>query len=235
MIIPYHVDVPMARVPVANFAIIGVTCVAHFVFLANDVEITGRLASEPWVLWGGHLLIHGDFFHLIGNMIFLWVFGNAVCAKVGNAVYPAVYYALGIAAALTHMLIDGRPGIGASGAINGIVGMFLVWYALNEISCFCLFGVYFGTIAVSSFWMILLWFAFDILGAAMGGDMIGYWAHLGGFGAGIIMAALLMSLGAVQMEPDERSLFDILAGNDPKRKDKESPAPGQRRVRRRSL
>lgn len=212
MIIPYHVDVPMARVPVSNFAITGLTCLAYVLFLVSGQDLTEKLVVEPWVVWGGHLFLHTGILHLLGNMIFLWVFGNAVCAKVGNVAYPVVYAGLGLVAECVHLLVDGRPGVGSSGAINGIVGMYVVWYALNDISCYCLFGYYNGTIAVSSFWMILLWFALDVWGAASGGDHVAYWSHLGGFAGGIGLASLLLATGVVQMSEGERSLFDVLAG-----------------------
>ena len=64
----------------------------------------------------------------------LWVFGNAICAKVGNIAYTIVYVALGLCSGVIHLLLDGDPAVGASGAINGVVAMFLVFYPLNTIS-----------------------------------------------------------------------------------------------------
>ncbi len=114
--------------------------------------------------------------------------------------------------------IDPRPAVGASGAINGIVGMFLVWYLVNQITCW--YGYFFfsggdaGELTVSSFWMILLWLVFDIWGAIRGEGNIGYFAHLAGFGAGFGLAIFLLQLRWVEMEPGERSLLQLLSGAD---------------------
>src|SRR5262249_27986860 len=159
-----------------------------FCVWSGDLTKLGRhlmLGGESWIGLIGHLLVHGDLLHLLGNMLFLWVFGNAVCAKVGNVAYIFLYFGLGIVAGLVSIWVEPARRIGASGAINGVVGMFVVWYLLNETSCwyacwfFSLARV--GTFAVSSFWFVLLWLAFDIWGALDRGDAnIGYVAHLAG-------------------------------------------------------
>jgi membrane associated rhomboid family serine protease len=205
----------MSRVPYCNFGVIGITCLIHLWLVVTSQEITEKMVIEPWILWVGHVFLHASFMHLIGNMLFLWVFGNAICAKVGNLAYAFVYLGLGVTAAMVHLIIDGRPGIGASGAINGVVGMFLIWYVLNEVSCLYLFGYTNGTFTVSSGWMILLWFAFDIWGAVRGGERVAYWAHVGGFLAGVVLASLLLALGLVKMSGGERSLFAALYSGRP--------------------
>lgn len=215
MIIPVQVDVPMRRLPVANVAVIAVTTLFFgWQMAAPESDAVENLVLRELELSDlfGHMLLHGDLIHLIGNMLFLWVFGNAVCAKLGNAAYPLAYAGLGLGAALVHLAADGNPAIGASGAINGIVGMFLVWYPLNHIRCFALFYVHGGTFSVSSLWMILFWLVFDIWGAAAGGGNVAYWAHLGGFATGFALASVLLVTGVVKMDPAERSLFDVLQG-----------------------
>ena len=220
MFIPYKVDVPMKRWPLANIAIIGMT-VAMFLGLLNtviqkyDLPPPESMILDGWDLPGmfGHIVLHADWMHLLGNMIFLWVFGNAVCAKIGNICYPALYVGLGLCAAAAHNYFDGGLALGASGAVNGVVGLYLVLYPLNSVSC-----IYFvfrrpGTFSIPDFWIILLWLAFDILGVAMGDQGVGYWAHLGGFGAGFVIGILLLSLGLIEMEPTERSLLNLEAAN----------------------
>jgi membrane associated rhomboid family serine protease len=158
----------------------------------------------------GHMFLHGGFLHLLGNMLFLWIFGNAVCAKVGNISFPFIYLFLGFCAAVVHLVADGSPAVGASGAINGVVGMFLVWYPLNSISCFYLWGFIpmLGTaFSISSCWMILFWLVFDIWGAASTGGSTAYWAHIGGFAVGFALAVALLKIGLVEMEEDEKSLL----------------------------
>jgi membrane associated rhomboid family serine protease len=174
------------------------------------------------------VLVHSSLLHLLGNMLFLWVFGNAVCAKVGNLAYPFIYFGLGLAAGPTAHLIDPRPAVGASGAINGIVGMFVVWYLLNDVSCWyaywILAGGDVGSFSVSSFWLILLWLAFDVCGLIWGGSEIAYLGHLAGFAAGFVLAVGLLLLRLVEMDRGERSLLDVLRGEPRPRKKKRRPA-----------
>ena len=131
--------------------------------------------------------LHGGLLHLLGNLLFLWVFGNAVCAKIGNLRYLLLYVLLGVTAGIAHLLISRGAVIGASGAINGVVGMYLVLFYENEITClfaFWLIVLYVRVFAVSSIWMILLWLLWDVVGALLpGGSNVAYFAHLGGFAA----------------------------------------------------
>jgi hypothetical protein len=151
-------------------------------------------------------------------MLFLWVFGNAICAKVGNLIFPVFYILLGLLAATVHNLAGGGTAVGASGAINGVVGAFLVFYPLNNVSCGFFLGFRFITFSISSMWMILFWLAFDIWGAVEGGGRVGYFAHLGGFAAGSGLSVLALKLDWLKMERDERSLLDVLRhGRAPKR------------------
>lgn len=214
MIIPLHVDVPMYRWPIANMAIIAVTSLISLSILfsssgidgARDLVLTGLQPSGLF----GHLLVHGDLMHLIGNMLFLWVFGNAVCAKIGNIAYLGTYLAMGLTAALAHLVFSGDPAIGASGAINGIVGLFLILYPLNDITCGYWWFYHGGSFTVSSIWMILFWLAFDLWGVVGGGGHTAYWAHLGGFASGAGLGVLLLHLGWIEMSRDERSLLHVI-------------------------
>ncbi len=219
LIVPYHVDVPMRSPPWMNWVLIGLTLIFFPLCIEGDElsELGEELAlgGESGLGFVGHVLVHGGLFHLIGNMIFLWVFGNAVCAKVGNLAYPFVYFGLGLVSGFTAYLIDPRPAIGASGAINGIVGMCVVWYLLNAISCWYAYWFFTladaGTFEVSTFWMVLLWLAFDILGAIRGTGNVGYAAHLAGFFFGLMLAIMLLLFSLVEMEPGERSLLQVFS------------------------
>jgi len=211
MFIPYRVDVPMRRWPISNFVIIALTSVAFIYQPSLSLDELQALVLDGWRPLGlfAHMWLHGDWLHLIGNMLFLWVFGNAVCAKVGNLVYPVLYVALGLAAAGVHVIFGGGLAVGASGAINGVVGAYLVLYPLNNISCLFLLGFRFIWFTVSSYWIILLFLAFDIWGAVRGGAQIGYHAHLGGFAAGLGLIALALAAGLLRMEMAEKSLIQL--------------------------
>jgi len=162
-----------------------------------------------------HMWLHAGPLHIIGNMLFLWVFGNAVCSKIGNLLYLPVYILLGLAAAVAFVVLSDGKALGASGAVNGIVGMYLVFFPLNDVTCFWMIYLrYSGTFSLSSFWMILFWFAFDIYGAFAGGIGVAYTAHIGGFLAGVFLAVLFLRLRIVVMEDDERSLLQVFSGKN---------------------
>jgi membrane associated rhomboid family serine protease len=217
----------MYRWPISNVAIIAGTVLFYFNFQGDALsantpsrilEIVGDYSrNHPMILdcWDwtgmlGHVLLHADVFHLAGNMLFLWVFGNAICAKVGNVSYLVLYLSLAWCAAAAHLYFDGDPAIGASGAIKGIVGMFLVYYPLNSISCVYWFYWRGGTFSVSSYWMILLWLSFDVWGVVVGYQGVGYWAHIGGLAAGAVLASVLLTVRLVRMDELEKSIFQVV-------------------------
>ncbi len=134
LIIPYEVDVPFDRRPIANWLLIASIVLVSALQLAAAFGAAGGEATtgtiEEFVLDGfdlrglfGHMWLHGGIFHVAGNMIFLWVFGNAVCQKMGNLLYLPVYLFVGLSAAIVHVLFGGGLAVGASGAINGIVAV----------------------------------------------------------------------------------------------------------------
>ena len=236
ILVPYEVDVPQERWPVANWLIILATICVFALQVPDLARIYGRGnpailglskllpdfgtigMTNAWMLagWGlkglfGHMWLHAGIFHLLGNMLFLWLFGNAVCAKVGNFRYFLLYIFLGITSGVAHVLFSGGNAVGASGAINGVVGMYLVLFYENEISCLLAFWFivpYVRTFAVSSVWMILLWLAWDIFGAMGGsGARVAYFAHLGGFTSGFAIAMLMCYKGWITMERYEESLL----------------------------
>lgn len=240
ILVPYAVDVPQDRWPVANWLIILVT-IGVFILQAPDLAevygeanplilglskalpdvgtagITNSLKLTGWGVKGlfGHMWLHGGIFHLLGNMLFLWLFGNAVCAKIGNLRYLLLYVLLGITAGVSHLVFSDQPALGASGAVNGVVGMYLVLFYQNEVTCLFAFWFivpYVRTFAVSSVWMILLWLSWDIIGALGGGSGVAYFAHLGGFGAGFGIALLLCMKDWITMERYEKSLVQAWRG-----------------------
>jgi membrane associated rhomboid family serine protease/predicted RNA-binding Zn-ribbon protein involved in translation (DUF1610 family) len=173
--------------------------------------ITGEFMLQGWSLKGllGHMWLHGGLLHLLGNMWFLWLFGNAVCAKIGNFAYLFLYVLFGIASGATHLLTVSGPVIGASGAINGVVGMYLVLFYDNDITCYFIWLPFIRRFDVSSFWMILYWLFWDVAGALFLGGIsrVAYFAHLGGFATGFGLASLLVLKGWITMTWYEKSLW----------------------------
>jgi len=186
--------------------------------------ITGEWMLRGWSLKGlfGYMWLHGGLFHLLGNMWFLWIFGNAVCAKIGNLKYLLWYILLGMAAGVAHLLAGYDVALGASGAINGIVGTYLVLFYENEITClWTIFFVYWRWFTISSIWMILFWLLWDIVGAAFlsGSSNTAYFAHLGGFGTGFGITLLLCMKDWIKMETYEKSLWQAWQEHKHGRKD----------------
>ncbi len=237
LMIPWEVDVPEDRVPIGNWLVLCGILAAfalQLVIFIEDAERGGAIYGigmsegvltelssfvlDGWGLRGllGHMWLHGGVLHLIGNMLFLWIFGNAVCAKIGTLRFLGIYLIFGILAAAAHLIFIGEKAIGASGAINGVVGMFLVLFPQNSISIryfgFLLVYPFWGRFTISSIWMILFWFAWDIWGASSGSPGVAYWAHIGGFLAGAAIAVLMLKMNWVTMERYERSLLEWLAG-----------------------
>ncbi|MBN1787429.1 MAG: rhomboid family intramembrane serine protease [Sedimentisphaerales bacterium] len=238
MIIPLRVDVPQERWPVANWLLIGII-IAFFVWQFHQVntyhtsieeELNTTVTQENystvsidlfkglvltgWTIRGllGYMWLHGGYIHLIGNLLFLWIFGNAVCAKIGQIPFIVIYIILGVAAGALHLLLVGTPAIGASGAINGVIGMYLIFFPTNSIECLFVLlfpGIYVRTFEVSSYAIILLWFIYDILGAVIGGGNIAYFAHIGGFLSGVMIAVILLKLKIITMARYEKSLLQV--------------------------
>jgi membrane associated rhomboid family serine protease/DNA-directed RNA polymerase subunit RPC12/RpoP len=176
--------------------------------------------ADTWGLRGwsfkglfGYMWLHGSLPHLLGNLLFLWIFGNAVCAKIGNLRYLLLYVLLGVAAGIIHLLFSRGAVVGASGAINGVVGMYLVLFYQNDITCvfaFWLIMPYVRAFAVSSIWMILFWIGWNVIGALIpGSSHVAYFAHLGGFAAGFGIALLMCRQGWITMEKYEKSLLQL--------------------------
>jgi membrane associated rhomboid family serine protease len=214
-------ETAFTRIPFSNIVLVAIISLVFF-FIAFELipeENAVELILQDWNLQQmiGSMFLHGGLFHLVGNMIFLWVFGNVVCGTVGNIAYPFLYLFLGISASAAHLAFDGHPALGASGAINGIVGMALILFPVNRLKCWYVFsmplmGIMWksGTFQTKAYWMIFAWVVFDILGLIFGGGNTAHWAHIGGFAMGLIVASLLILFNVVKtFDP---TLFDILAG-----------------------
>ncbi len=219
-VIPWKVDVPQDKLPFINWLIVAAACLVFFLQISYVLQ-AGSSDDNPltqFVLDSfdfkelvGYMWLHGGILHLIGNMLFLWIFGNAVCAKIGNLIYLPVYVLFGILSGIAHLIFMGGSVVGASGAINGIVGMYLVFFPENDITCYWVFLPFIKQFTVSSFWMILFWLAFDLFGVFALGDSAGvaYFAHLGGFAAGFALAVLMLKTGYIQMTRYEKSLLQF--------------------------
>jgi len=145
------------------------------------------------------MFLHGSWMHLIGNMWFLWLFGNNVEDSMGHTRYVVFYLLCGIAAALAQVVgnpASGIPMVGASGAISGVMGAYLVLYPRVRVYVLVFLGFFVTTIALPAWTMLLYWFVLQFIGGLAGlvvakeGGGVAFWAHAGGFVAGIALIKL---------------------------------------------
>ncbi|MCA9736953.1 MAG: rhomboid family intramembrane serine protease [Gemmatimonadetes bacterium] len=141
------------------------------------------------------MFLHGSWMHLIGNMWFLWIFGNNVEDSMGHLRYLAFYLLTGLLAAGAHVLSDpgsGIPTVGASGAISGIMGGYLVLYPRARVKTLVPVLVLL-ILNVPAWAMLGYWFVVQLLSSATQsatGGGIAFWAHIGGFLAGVLLIRL---------------------------------------------
>jgi membrane associated rhomboid family serine protease len=218
MMIPVEVDVRLRYWPYANAGMVAVCVVVYGLMMCGvgSKEFWESLVLQDYnpVQLIGSMFLHAGLLHLFFNMLFLWIFGNAVCGTIGNWRYLAVYLLGGVAAGVVHLLADGAPEIGASGAINAMIGFYFVLYPLNEIKCVWVILIQGANFKVAGYWLILFWFAWDIIWAVTGlGGEVAYWAHIGGFLAGMGMGvACLKWRWATLLDDDHPTLLDWLKG-----------------------
>jgi len=211
-LVPYAVDTPLFRYPVANYALVCVTVLSTFLLWANPRDLAPyMIVGAPFsssVSWVGYMFAHGGWLHLVGNMIFLYVFGNAVCAKMGDGRYLSLYFAGGLVAAAAQSVVAPGAMVGASGAINAVVGAYLLLFPRHRVRYFIFLLFRIPTFALPSYFVILTWFAFDVWGALSGEGRIAYGAHIGGFLFGAGVMAVLLKRGWVETnDVGDESLF----------------------------
>ena len=144
------------------------------------------------------MFLHGSWMHLLGNMWFLWLFGNNIEDSMTRGRFLAFYLLCGIAAALLQVATDPAsvvPMVGASGAISGIMGAYLVLYPRVRVFTFVPLGFMMTSVALPAWVMLLYWAGIQFLSGVMttGGESTGgvaFWAHIGGFVAGVVLVKL---------------------------------------------
>ncbi len=216
MLVPLKMENVFTRIPVANAVIIVlISLVSMFaligVFPIEDVE---QFVLRDWDVSQmiGNTFLHANLIHLLGNMLFLWIFGNAICSAVGNATYSILYIVLGFFASIGQLLYSEVQSLGASGAIFGVVGMTLVLFPTNRIRCWYWIGWWAGRFETKTYWIILYFLIFENILPALGGsEGVGYGAHLGGFAAGVLAGVSLLLLKAV--ETYDPTLAELLTGD----------------------
>ena len=234
--LPLYDDNPTAREPVATYLLIGL-CVGAFLWQLGHNERAvlygyGMIPAElfglwhpprayqivpPWATLLSSMFLHGGWFHLIGNMIFLWIFGNNIEDVLGRARYILFYLCCGVAAALTQAFSNygGHvPMVGASGAIAGVLGAYLLLYPNANVHVFVWIVIFFRIVNIPAWILLGLWFAMQLvsgLARAPGTPGVAFWAHVGGFVSGIILVQLLRPRGVSLLQPPRSRSFASMA------------------------
>jgi membrane associated rhomboid family serine protease len=152
--------------------------------------------ERSWVTPLSSMFLHGGWFHLIGNMWFLWVFGNNVEDSMGHARYLFFYLICGVAAAAAQTLVNPSsaiPMVGASGAISGVMGAYVVLYPRVRVHMLVILGIFITRIVVPAYLMLGYWFLLQLVGGGLTSGAEGgvaFWAHAGGFVAGALLIAI---------------------------------------------
>ncbi len=214
--IPLHDDNPTERPPVVTIFTI-IACVLVFLYQASLLPRPGealvfQYGAIPALLFGhadapdsltaippyatliSSMFLHGGWMHLIGNMLYLWVFGNNIEDVMGHARYVLFYLLCGILAAFSHAMTDPSstvPMIGASGAISGILGAYVLLYPRAHVLVL-MPGI--GMTRVAAGVVLGMWFVMQLLSGGMSigstGGGVAFFAHIGGFIAGMALIGL---------------------------------------------
>lgn len=187
--------------------------------LLNTLEPGTRFQVGPnaWCILTGSspiytlvtsMFMHGGWMHLIGNMWFMWIFGNNVEDSMGHARFVAFYLLCGLAAAAAQIVSNptsGIPMVGASGAIGGVMGAYIMLYPRVHVHMLIFLGFFITTVAVPAVFMLGYWLLIQVLGGigsigAHGGG-VAFWAHIGGFVAGALLVLLFRKPEFVNRHP----------------------------------
>jgi membrane associated rhomboid family serine protease len=226
-VIPLKDDVPSRTFPVVNLSLIAINVFLFILELGLGERLEGFLyqAAVVPVLFTGRdhslsvvelllgsvkpdlgarvllsLFLHGGWAHLLGNMLYLWIFGDNVEDRMGHLRYLVFYLLCGWAATFAHVWAEPAsrmPSIGASGAIAGVLGAYVSLYPRARVITIIPLGFFFPLVQVPAFFFLGFWFLQQFLSGTLtlvartaetGG--VAWWAHIGGFAAGFVLVAL---------------------------------------------
>jgi membrane associated rhomboid family serine protease len=217
--IPLKDDSPSTLKPIVTISLI-VSCAIVFLWqrsldAASNAHVVVALGAIPAVLltdarlppdlqWIPRfaspftsMFLHGGWMHLLGNLLFLWIYGDNVEDALGHPRYILFYCLCGIAAIFAQALSNPSspyPIIGASGAISGILGAYLLLFPRSKVLTLVLLPFFFTTLRIPAMLLILLWFAVQLisdLAVPDGGAGVAFRAHIGGFLAGMLLVPVL--------------------------------------------
>lgn len=218
--IPIRDTIPSKHYPVVNHTIIGINVVIYLFEMSQGADLNRfiyiyglvparysvpQIASyfstgQQLFSLFSFMFLHGGFFHLLGNMWFLYIFGDNIEDRLGPFRYIAFYLLCGITSGLSHLVLNfhsNMPTIGASGAIAGVMGAYLILHPHAKILTLIPIIIIPWFIEIPAFFFLGLWFVLQFLnatGSHGGAGGIAWWAHIGGFVFGIVFLKILVAL-----------------------------------------
>ncbi|OGW64867.1 MAG: rhomboid family intramembrane serine protease [Nitrospirae bacterium RIFCSPLOWO2_02_FULL_62_14] len=218
--IPLHDDNPTEITPMVTIALI-VLCSLVFLYEVSLPEKVGeafvfQYGAIPASIFGHEsdlpedavgfpitltlltsMFLHAGWMHLIGNMLYLWIFGNNIEDVMGHVKFVIFYVVCGIFAAMSHALTDPSsaiPMVGASGAISGVLGAYLLLFPRAQVLVVIPLGIFMRTMYVPAGFVLGFWFVLQLLSGGIsmgqGGGGVAWFAHVGGFVAGMALIGL---------------------------------------------
>lgn len=234
--IPLQDDNPTELTPLVTITFIGI-CMLAFLYQASlppphAETLVFQYGAIPALLFGRadlppaidvgipayatlltSMFMHGGWMHLIGNMLYLWIFGNNVEDVMGHARFVVFYVTCGILAALCHALTDPTstiPMVGASGAISGVLGAYILLFPRAHVLVF-MPGI--GMMRVAAGVVLGLWFVMQLLSGGMSigssGGGVAFFAHIGGFVAGMVLIGVFKRPDVPFFSPPRHSRWDL--------------------------
>jgi len=207
--IPLKDDNPTSGKPIVTYFLIGLCVLVFVIQLGSETYRTGQLFYSygliPSVLMGHNQLpediyvvpayltiftsmfMHGGFMHIIGNMLYMWIFADNIEDDLGPKKFLVFYILSGIGAAMTQVLIDTHsqiPMVGASGAIGGVLGAYLINHPKARVLVLIPFGFFSQIIKIRALYVLGFWFILQFI--SQGGG-VAYAAHIGGFISGVVL------------------------------------------------
>ncbi len=226
--IPLHDDNPTEITPYVTLGLIVLCTLVFFAELAagpGQERMVYSLGLIPSVLFGHRelapalalvppvmtlvtsMFLHGGWMHLIGNMLYLWIFGNNVEDAMGHGRFTLFYLLCGLAAAMAQALShpdSDLPMIGASGAISGVLGAYVLLYPHARVLVMIPIGFLLQTVSLRAVWVLGFWFLMQVLSSALEkgqGGGVAFGAHIGGFVAGLLLVPLFKQRHVRLLQP----------------------------------
>jgi len=211
--LPLRDEIPSQRTPYVNYALIAINVLVYFwqiqvgqsnprwvyEFSLVPFQVTTGITPDDFLHILTSMFMHGGLIHLGGNMLYLWIFGDNIEEAMGHGRYLFFYLLGGLVASITHILsspFSQIPTVGASGAIAAVLGAYLVLFPRARVLTLFYFGFFIRLTLVPAVMVLGFWFLLQLFQGVMtlgrvGMGGIAFWAHIGGFITGLLLARLL--------------------------------------------